>query len=280
MKISGLLKRTFSFASVLCLFFAAAVPASAQSTSELIVGGEDLTVGDTFTVDIQMNTDEGKIYRYMGQLIYDDSMLQFDAQNSSTYDIINGEGGIVKMEGFAETPGDSVSITVAFKAISDGNTVFSLANTALFAEDGTLLGQPVASTDIIGILNGEPETTTAATTSQTVTTTTTKTTTVKKTQTESTQTDESEPETQATQKTTLTAAITQKASSGSQNDNQYEDLALQVYIMLALIILIAAGIAFYWYRKKYGKAAPEPAKKKPARKSTGTKKKSTAKRKK
>ncbi|MFT3952256.1 MAG: hypothetical protein QM689_10005 [Oscillospiraceae bacterium] len=247
-------------AAALTVLCAVPITASAATTAKLELSKNKIDIGDTVAVTITLASADDAIYTYETQLEYDDTMFSFVAAGSSDY-VTNSNGGIVKIQGWADVAGEPVVLKINLKATGSGSAMFNLTNTALRAEDSTLLGTPTGYSDVLTV-NAAAVTTPATTTATTPATTTTAKSTNK-------------PATSPAKTAAQTTGQSVKASADSDtNDNsRFHNLALQIYIMLGIVAVIAGILLFVLLKKKSGGSK----KKRPAARSSTARGKAPAK---
>ena len=124
-------------AGLLVLFYTA-VPVSAASSVK-ISGGNDVKVGDTFTVNVVFQGDS--VGSVSANLKYDKNVLQYVSGGSSS-----GDTGFVYLE--KDVVDEEMSFQIKFKAKDQGHTDISVETYEMYDMDYNYLGAPSANTSI------------------------------------------------------------------------------------------------------------------------------------
>ena len=133
------------------------LPAYAAGQAAFSIPSGAVAQGENFNVSITFSGSEN-IGSVDASMSYDDSAVQFVSGDNSS-----GGGGIVTIKGFPDSPSDSVTFSMTFKALKQGSSNMNLTNCSIFSEDGTSIGSPTAYANItVAQGTGNSETVTSA----------------------------------------------------------------------------------------------------------------------
>ena len=130
------------------------LPAYAAGQAAFSIPSGAVAQGENFNVSITFSGSEN-IGSVDASMSYDDSAVQFVSGDNSS-----GGGGIVTIKGFPDSPSDSVTFSMTFKALKQGSSNMNLTNCSIFSEDGTSIGSPTAYANIT-VAQGAGESNTA-----------------------------------------------------------------------------------------------------------------------
>lgn len=114
--------------------------AYADTTDTITVSGTP-TVGETFTVNIRIESDSDIGY-LNSSLEYDDSVIEFTGGDAW------GGGGLITINSFPGEDSGVLDCALTFTAVGEGDSNITLTNGYVFSIDGTVLEQPDSSASV------------------------------------------------------------------------------------------------------------------------------------
>lgn len=135
-------------AAALFLIIAAAVllmplTTSADSSASLSIVQSDIARGSEFTVSVNFNADS-RIGTVQAALSYSEQDIEFVRS-----DFAYGGGGIVNLAAFPQRSSSSMTVTLTFRALRQGNSTINLSNGSIMSPDGAMIaGSLSASAEV------------------------------------------------------------------------------------------------------------------------------------
>ena len=142
MKISKIIKTSAIFIVSIFAVSLFSICAFATGTADFSIPDDAVKKGETVSIPINITTDSN-IGLINANVSYDDSILQFQPSDN-----VSGGGGVLNINAFPDSPSKSMTVTLKFKALSDGVCNVNLTNCNITSDDGTLIGSPTAYANI------------------------------------------------------------------------------------------------------------------------------------
>ena len=126
---------------LLCML-ACALPAGAEeATCVIALSGSTLTKGDALTVTVTFAADSvGAVDAVM---TYDAALLKFESGDSAS-----GEGGVVRISGYADSQVARLQYRLKFTALAAGSCRITVTNSTVYSWDEAPVGNPTAGVTV------------------------------------------------------------------------------------------------------------------------------------
>lgn len=123
------------------LMAALPLPASAAAGATIAFSSSTLTPGDTLTVTVAFSGDT--VGAVDASLSYDSKVLQFVSGDGAA-----GAGGVLRLSTYASSEVSSLRFNLTFKALAAGSCTVTVTDSAVYAWDETVIGNPTAGATV------------------------------------------------------------------------------------------------------------------------------------
>ena len=145
--------------------FLAPLHASAEAHGNFYIPEGAVPAGSEFEISVEFTADD-TIGTVQAAMTYSEDSIEFISGDSAS-----GGGGIVNIKGFPDSAAQSLTVSLRFKALTEGSSQINLTNGSVFTPDGTALSTAITAYATITVgpaaandSNGESDSSAADTT--------------------------------------------------------------------------------------------------------------------